>query len=325
MKKLLNLFLIFFLLILTLSTFSNFISPIEDSYVTSSFLEFRSTGDTPHFHGGVDFSTFLKEGIPIKAIYEGYLARIEINDKIYGNVVVIQHPNGYRSLYAHLSLFSSKVQSIIDDLVSEFGNNKIVINFPADEFQFSQGEVIGYSGKTGEAIKPHIHIEIRNSKESMLFDPLNFINAEPLNGDLVIKEIIIDGKKFDFVNGQTYEFHNNYPQIAINAFLQVNKNIIGLKEIKLYFSNKLVYHILFDELPIEEMNKPFTVYTEDSIAAGYIYKTYYKLYPETIGYAVKENNFPNLNQILDFFPVTIELIDSWGREKTFNFNLKRGN
>jgi hypothetical protein len=324
MKKFLNLSFLIFLLILSITSFSNFIPPLEDSYVTSSFLEFRSTGNTPHYHGGVDFSTFLKEGIPIKSIYDGYLARIEINDEIYGNVVVIQHPNGYRSLYAHLSLFSNKVQSIIDDLVSEFGNNKIVINFPENEFKFSQGEIIGYSGKTGEAIKPHIHIEIRNSKETMLFDPLNFIKTEPLNGELLIKEIIIDGKKYDFVNGQTYEFHNKFPEISINGFLQVNQNIIGLKEIKLYFSNKLVYHILFDELPIEEMTKPFTVYSENSIAAGYIYKTYYKLYPETIGYAIKENNFPSLNQVLDFFPVTIELVDPWGRAKTFNFNLKRG-
>lgn len=321
MKK----FLIIFLFLIVFIAFSNFIPPVDDSYITSSFLEFRSTGDTPHFHGGVDFSTFLKEGIPIKAVYEGYLSRIEINDEIYGNVVVIQHPNGYKSLYAHLSMFPKKIQSIVDDLISEFGNNKIEVNFPENEISFSQGEIVGYSGKTGEAIKPHIHIEIRNSNETMLFDPLNFINAEPLNGEIVIKEIVIDGKKFDFVEGQTYEFQNNFPHIAINAFLQVNKNIIGLKELKLYFSNKLVYHIMFDELPIEEMNKPFTVYTDDSIAAGYIYKAYYKLYPETIGYSVKQNNFPTFNQNLDFFPVSIELIDFWNRKEIFNFNLKRGN
>ncbi|MBO8160113.1 MAG: M23 family metallopeptidase [Thermosipho sp. (in: Bacteria)] len=321
MKKLHSLVLI---ILLSLLAFSNFIMPVDDSYVTSSFAEFRSTGDTAHFHGGVDFSTFLKEGIPIKAIYDGYLARIEINNTIYGNVVVIQHPNGYKSLYAHLSMFSSKIQSIVDDLISEYGNSNIIVEFPENEIKFSQGEVVAYSGKTGEAVQPHCHLEIRNSKETMIFDPLDFIKVAPLNGEIIIKEIVIDGKKQEFVNGKTYEFSGVFPHLEINSYLQVNKNIIGLKEIKLYFSNKLVYHILFDEIPYEEIDKPYTVYSEESIAAGYIYKAYYKLYPEKTGYVVKANNFPTLNLNIDFFPVTLELKDPWGRVKTFNFNLKRG-
>ncbi|SHH40865.1 M23 family metallopeptidase [Thermosipho atlanticus] len=322
MKKLVIVFLTF---ILSLTFFSNFIPPIDNSYLTSAFAEFRSTGDSPHFHGGIDFSSFLKEGIPIKAVYDGYLVRIEINDSIYGNVVVLQHPNGYRSVYAHLSSFSYKIQPIVDDLISEFGTNKIIVNFPENEIIFSQGEVVAYTGKTGEAIQPHVHVEIRNSKETMIFDPMGFIKPKPLNGEIVLKELVIDGQKYDFVEGKTYEFKGKYPRLSINAFLQVNKNIIGLKEIKLYFSNKLVYHIMFDEIPMEEMYKPFTVYTKDSIAAGYIYKAYYKLYPDTIGYSVKVNNFPTLNQNLDFFPVTIELYDPWERKKTFNFNLRRSN
>ncbi len=58
----------------------------------------------------------------------------------YGNYVVIQHPNGTQSLYAHMS----KV------LVSA-GDN------------VAQGGTIGKVGATGEATGPHLHFEVRGA------------------------------------------------------------------------------------------------------------------------------------------------------------------
>lgn len=59
----------------------------------------------------------------------------------YGNMVIIEHPNGTRTLYAHMS----KVSTYSDDNVN-------------------QGELIGYVGNTGRSTGPHVHFEVFNAK-----------------------------------------------------------------------------------------------------------------------------------------------------------------
>lgn len=61
-------------------TFGQFEPPVSNSYVTATFMEFRSTGNLPHFHMGVDFSTFLREGVEIRAAEDGYVVRLEIDE-----------------------------------------------------------------------------------------------------------------------------------------------------------------------------------------------------------------------------------------------------
>lgn len=59
----------------------------------------------------------------------------------YGNYVVIQHPNGTQTLYAHLSSVVAREGSEVE-----------------------QGQLIGYSGSTGKSTGPHLHFEIRGAK-----------------------------------------------------------------------------------------------------------------------------------------------------------------
>ncbi|MEX0959719.1 MAG: M23 family metallopeptidase [Burkholderiales bacterium] len=56
----------------------------------------------------------------------------------YGNVVTIRHPNGYTTLYAHLSRFGEGIRR---------------------GTRVSQGQAIGYVGRTGMATGPHLHYE----------------------------------------------------------------------------------------------------------------------------------------------------------------------
>ena len=56
----------------------------------------------------------------------------------YGNVVTVRHPNGYTTLYAHLSGFAQGLRQ-----------GKRVV----------QGEVVGFVGSTGLATGPHLHYE----------------------------------------------------------------------------------------------------------------------------------------------------------------------
>jgi len=68
----------------------------------------------------------------------------------YGLYVVIEHGNGYQTLYAHLSKVSVSVGERV-----------------------SQGELIGYGGRTGYATGPHLHFEVYVN--GAVVDPLAYL------------------------------------------------------------------------------------------------------------------------------------------------------
>ncbi len=67
----------------------------------------------------------------------------------YGNYVVIQHPNGTQTLYAHMS-------HVLAHAGAEVG----------------QGDLIGKVGQTGEATGPHLHFEVRGAENPFASMPL---------------------------------------------------------------------------------------------------------------------------------------------------------
>ena len=70
--------------------------PIE---LSGCFGELRPN----HFHSGFDIKTQKREGLNIYAVADGYVSRIKIATYGYGKAIYITHPNGYTSLYGHLS------------------------------------------------------------------------------------------------------------------------------------------------------------------------------------------------------------------------------
>ncbi len=93
-------------------------------------------------HNGVDFA--IPIGTPIKSSLNGFVVDAGNMDlanggrcRSYGKWILVQHPNGLSTLYAHLSLIKvSKSQSV------------------------STGEVIAYSGNTGNSTGPHLHFTV---------------------------------------------------------------------------------------------------------------------------------------------------------------------
>ncbi len=96
-----------------------------------------------HIHGknGVDIAA--PSGTPIYAAAGGKVI-ISRGDGSwnggYGNYVVISHPNGTQTLYAHMSRTA----------ISQGAN-------------VGQGQLIGYMGSTGKSTGNHLHIEVRNA------------------------------------------------------------------------------------------------------------------------------------------------------------------
>jgi len=87
------------------------------------------------FHTGVDISAAM--GTPVHAAADGivYSAEYEAG---YGRMVVIDHGNGMKTRYAHLSRF------------------EVV---PGEEIR--RGQVLGLSGDSGRVTSPHLHFEVR--------------------------------------------------------------------------------------------------------------------------------------------------------------------
>ena len=99
----------------------------------------RTRGIKPG-HQGVDMAAPM--GTPIRAAASGtvLIARNGYNGG-FGNYVVIQHPNGTKTLYGHMSKLGTSPGA-----------------------QVSQGDVIGYVGSTGRSTGPHLHFEVLRGK-----------------------------------------------------------------------------------------------------------------------------------------------------------------
>lgn len=119
-----------------------FSSPLDDMFITQQFGRTSSSGRlyASGTHNGTDFRATV--GTPVRAMLSGTVMATGDTDKVcpgasYGRWVLIKHNNGFATLYAHFSLIKvSQGDSV------------------------STGDVIGYSGKTGYATGPHLHVTL---------------------------------------------------------------------------------------------------------------------------------------------------------------------
>jgi murein DD-endopeptidase MepM/ murein hydrolase activator NlpD len=107
-----------------------FIWPAGNHYLSGYNFNWRN-------HPGIDIATQL--GDPIYASDTGVVVFAGWNSQGYGNLVVLDHGNGWETLYAHLSQFNVDCGQAV-----------------------YQGNVIGYAGSTGNSTGPHLHFEILN-------------------------------------------------------------------------------------------------------------------------------------------------------------------
>ncbi len=103
------------------------------------------------YHTGLDIATpWFSAMPPIYSCASGKVVRAGWDPTGYGIMVLVDHGNGYQTLYAHLSKLRVSV-----------GQN------------VKQGTVIGSMGNTGRSTGPHLHFEVR--KGSSRQNPLNHV------------------------------------------------------------------------------------------------------------------------------------------------------
>ena len=195
------------LLFVTLLSFSQekypkdyFRKPLNIPIILSgTFGELRSN----HFHSGIDIKTQGKEGLNVYAAAEGYVSRIKVSQYGFGKAIYITHPNGFTTVYAHLSKYADKIEKYVKSIQYkkesyQTGN----IYLKKDKFPVTKGEIIAFSGDTGGSGGPHLHYEFRNTKTENIINPMFFglipedtksptfqsLIAYPLNSDARINQ-----------------------------------------------------------------------------------------------------------------------------------------
>lgn len=126
-----------------------FIIPISAKFRWSSPYGWREDpiAHVRSFHTGTDMA--CPTGTPILASMSGKVITTGVN-RVYGNYVIIDHGNGYQTLYAHMSkIIAQKGQWV------------------------SQGTRIGLVGSTGYSTGPHLHFTVY--KNGKMINPLSVL------------------------------------------------------------------------------------------------------------------------------------------------------
>ena len=129
------------------SASGTFCWPVPYTHSISSYYEWR----WGRMHNGIDIASGGISGQPIVASDGGTVIQAGDKGDGYGNYVIIDHGNGYKTLYGHCS-----------SLAVSYGQ------------YVSQGDTIGYVGSTGNSTGPHLHFEIIYNSNKL--NPLQFVS-----------------------------------------------------------------------------------------------------------------------------------------------------
>ncbi len=207
------------------------VHPGKPNYLNGNMGELRPD----HFHAGLDFRTNQDNSSLVYAAADGYISRIIVSEYGYGNALMLKHPNGTTSLYAHLEKFNKQIADYVRQKQYEKQTFALEILFDSTSFlKFKKGESIANAGNTGSSGGPHLHFEIRD-KNNYILNPLMFGFTEltdkvsPTFNSIAIRTL----DKNSRINND-FGFFEFYPQkISNNQFLIKNlivvRGLLGLE------------------------------------------------------------------------------------------------
>lgn len=127
-----------------------------------------------HYHAGLDFRTNQRTGYPVHAAADGYVSRIRVQFGGGGNIVYINHPNGFTTVYMHNDHFSPQISKVVRDYQYEHQLYEVDFTLPPDQIIVCKDDVISISGQSGAVAGPHLHFETRDTKTEETINPQLF-------------------------------------------------------------------------------------------------------------------------------------------------------
>jgi len=239
--------------------------------LSGNFGELRSN----HFHAGLDFKTQGVEGKSVFAVQDGYICRIVVSAWGYGNAVYLSHGDTIMTQYGHLQRFTNEIAAYVKTKQYEYERFDIDLQLTPDDFPVKMGDIIGYSGNTGNSGGPHLHFEIRDMLTEEVVDPIPYYierikdTRPPLLKSLIIYPVEGEG----IVNGslqkrriqpvtsaagkQTFsEKPEAWGKIAfsvnIDDYMDGTTNVYGVKELTMFVDSQQVFHRILDRFGMNE-------------------------------------------------------------------------
>ncbi|MEX2445283.1 MAG: M23 family metallopeptidase [Alkalispirochaeta sp.] len=123
--------------------------PVQGVFTSGFGMRADPFTGLPRFHNGVDLAGPI--GSPIRAAASGRIVHVESQIGNYGRFVIVRHPDGFQTLYAHLQDFAVR-------------NGQTV----------SRGQRLGTMGNTGRSTGPHLHFSVIHN--GRFVNPLRYLH-----------------------------------------------------------------------------------------------------------------------------------------------------
>ncbi|MCL1822864.1 MAG: M23 family metallopeptidase [Oscillospiraceae bacterium] len=202
-------------------------------------------------HSGIDISA--PAGTPIMAAADGTVILADWASG-YGRAVIIEHENGYKTLYGHCESFADGI---------------------AEGQKVERGETIAYVGSTGRADGPHVHLEFRHGGQ--ILNPTDFMDFSTIAIAIPDRNEAVNSSEWEDV--PSAQVVNNLSQIAsiessLNAWVDNISVLYKTNSTKITLSvsgsgeYELTFNLVVDGENGDEAIQEFTLSSVNGINSG---------------------------------------------------------
>ena len=321
--------------------FSDFGLPVNfQIQLSGNFSEPRAS----HFHSGIDIRTYA-DGKPLYALADGYVSRILVSPYGYGHALYIDYENGYRSVYGHISEFANEIETYTKNLQYEKESFRIDVNLSPLDLPVKKGQLVAYSGNTGQSGGPHLHFEIRDASTDISLNTLGSYIKLPDNTPPEATSIVIypqstkssvagtsDKQMTKLTKTASGKYRTDAPIYASGRIgigieycdrMTNSNNRYGAKQVDLLVNGRKTYTSIFDKVDFDKQSSKnscfdFNYYIKDN---KYVQKLFVEPNNDLDIYSNLVNNgYLNVGTN-DSAKIQIKITDFNGNVSNINFTI----
>lgn len=318
--------------------------PIDGKVLLSgTFGELRGS----HYHGGLDIKPNTDGDQIIRAAADGYIREIMVRGGSYGNALILQHENGYQSLYGHLHRFRADIDSLVYEHQYEMKSFVASIFPDSTALPVKKGDPIGIMGNTGFSFGRHLHFEVRHTN-GKIYNPQLFLppisdQSPPQFRNLRINYYDRKGREYQDKNlsvQRTGRGRYSAGNLTLNALYfsagvdvidlhEATHNRNGVYKIQMFKNDQLIYETSFDSLDVID-RKYYNCHVDYKMSEHSIHKYHnlkYRVHPIWEDLTLETSGLSPLLKPYPFQTDQYRIVasDYQGNESQLDFTVKRVN